>query len=88
MVVGTGSNRTIMQACMTDNDVVVPDRNRYKTINRPDPPGPNRYIEPSRNRYGIISQSTRRKCSLKPAEKNQRQPTDQKLKPTETVFTA
>lgn len=33
VVVGTsGSNRTIMQACMTDNDVVVLDRNCHKSI--------------------------------------------------------
>ena len=33
VVVGTsGSNRTIMQACMTDNDVVVVDRNCHKSI--------------------------------------------------------
>ena len=57
VVVGTsGSNRTIMQACMTDNDVVVIDRNCHKSIEqgliltgaKPI------YMVPSRNRYGII----------------------------------
>ncbi|EPH4074944.1 arginine decarboxylase [Salmonella enterica subsp. enterica serovar Infantis] len=57
VVVGTsGSNRTIMQACMTDHDVVVIDRNCHKSIEqgliltgaKPI------YMVPSRNRYGII----------------------------------
>lgn len=57
VVVGTsGSNRTIMQACMTDDDVVVIDRNCHKSIEqgliltgaKPI------YMIPSRNRYGII----------------------------------
>ena len=56
-VVGTsGSNRTIMQACMTEGDLVVLDRNCHKSIEqglmltgaRPV------YIVPTRNRYGII----------------------------------
>ncbi len=57
VVVGTsGSNRTIMQACMTENDVVIIDRNCHKSIEqgliltgaKPI------YLIPSRNRYGII----------------------------------
>lgn len=57
VVVGTsGSNRTIMQACMTENDVVVIDRNCHKSIEQgliltgAKPV----YMVPSRNRYGII----------------------------------
>lgn len=57
VVVGTsGSNRTIMQACMTDADVVVIDRNCHKSIEQgliltgAKPV----YMVPSRNRYGII----------------------------------
>lgn len=57
VVVGTsGSNRTIMQACMTDEDVVVIDRNCHKSIEQgliltgAKPV----YMTPSRNRYGII----------------------------------
>ncbi|MRS14572.1 arginine decarboxylase [Enterobacteriaceae bacterium RIT691] len=57
VVVGTsGSNRTIMQACMTDEDVVVIDRNCHKSIEQgliltgAKPV----YMVPSRNRYGII----------------------------------
>lgn len=57
VVVGTsGSNRTIMQACMTDDDVVVIDRNCHKSIEQgliltgAKPV----YMTPSRNRYGII----------------------------------
>ncbi|ELX8380061.1 arginine decarboxylase [Providencia vermicola] len=57
VVVGTsGSNRTIMQACMTDEDVVVIDRNCHKSIEQgliltgAKPV----YMIPSRNRYGII----------------------------------
>ncbi|HEM6854276.1 arginine decarboxylase [Providencia stuartii] len=57
VVVGTsGSNRTIMQACMTDDDVVVIDRNCHKSIEQgliltgAKPV----YMIPSRNRYGII----------------------------------
>ncbi|MGL5037831.1 MAG: arginine decarboxylase [Aeromonas sp.] len=56
-VVGTsGSNRTIMQACMTEDDVVVIDRNCHKSIEQglmltgAKPV----YLVPSRNRYGII----------------------------------
>jgi arginine decarboxylase len=56
-VVGTsGSNRSIMQACMKENDLVVLDRNCHKSIEqglmltgaRPV------YMLPTRNRYGII----------------------------------
>src|SRR5262245_61033153 len=56
-VVGTsGSNRSIMQACMKDGDLVILDRNCHKSIEqglmltgaRPV------YMIPRRNRYGII----------------------------------
>jgi arginine decarboxylase len=56
-VVGTsGSNRSIMQACMKEDDLVVCDRNCHKSIEqglmltgaRPV------YMVPTRNRYGII----------------------------------
>ena len=56
-VVGTsGSNRSIMQACMKTDDLVVLDRNCHKSIEqglmltgaRPV------YMVPTRNRYGII----------------------------------
>src|SRR6478736_5300509 len=56
-VVGTsGSNRSIMQACMKEDDLVVLDRNCHKSIEqglmltgaRPI------YLLPTRNRYGII----------------------------------
>jgi len=56
-VVGTsGSNRSIMQACMKDGDLVVLDRNCHKSIEqgliltgaRPV------YMVPTRNRYSII----------------------------------
>ena len=56
-VVGTsGSNRSIMQACMNEDDLVVLDRNCHKSIEqglmltgaRPV------YLVPTRNRYGII----------------------------------
>ena len=56
-VVGTsGSNRTIMQACLTEGDLAVLDRNCHKSIEqgliltgaRPV------YLVPTRNRYGII----------------------------------
>jgi arginine decarboxylase len=56
-VVGTsGSNRSIMQACMKQDDVVILDRNCHKSIEqgliltgaRPV------YLLPTRNRYGII----------------------------------
>jgi arginine decarboxylase len=56
-VVGTsGSNRSIMQACMKQDDLVICDRNCHKSIEqglmltgaRPV------YLVPTRNRYGII----------------------------------
>ena len=56
-IVGTsGSNRTIMQACMKDDDIAICDRNCHKSIEqgliltgaRPV------YMVPSRNCYGII----------------------------------
>jgi len=56
-IVGTsGSNRSIMQACMNQDDLVVLDRNCHKSIEqglmltgaRPV------YLVPTRNRYGII----------------------------------
>ena len=56
-VVGTsGSNRSIMQACMTTDDLVILDRNCHKSIEqglmltgaRPI------YMIPTRNKYGII----------------------------------
>jgi arginine decarboxylase len=56
-IVGTsGSNRSIMQACMKDGDLVILDRNCHKSIEqglmltgaRPV------YMVPTRNRYGII----------------------------------
>jgi arginine decarboxylase len=56
-VVGTsGSNRSIMQACMKEDDLVICDRNCHKSIEqglmltgaRPV------YMVPTRNRYGII----------------------------------
>jgi arginine decarboxylase len=56
-VVGTsGSNRSIMQACMTQDDLVILDRNCHKSIEqglmltgaRPI------YMIPTRNKYGII----------------------------------
>ena len=57
VVVGTsGSNRTIMQAVLTDNDVAVCDRNCHKSIEQglilsgAKPV----YMLPTRNRYGII----------------------------------
>src|SRR4051794_28081174 len=56
-VVGTsGSNRSIMQACMTQDDIVVLDRNCHKSIEQglmltgAQPV----YMVPTRNRYGII----------------------------------
>ncbi len=57
LVTGTsGSNRTIMSACMNEDDLVICDRNCHKSIEqglmlsgaRPV------YLVPTRNRYGII----------------------------------
>lgn len=57
VVVGTsGSNRTIMQACLTEKDIAVCDRNCHKSIEQglilsgATPV----YMVPTRNRYGII----------------------------------
>jgi len=57
VVVGTsGSNRTIMQACLTEDDVAICDRNCHKSIEQglilsgATPV----YMMPTRNRYGII----------------------------------
>ncbi|VEB51287.1 arginine decarboxylase [Salmonella enterica subsp. enterica] len=90
VVVGTsGSNRTIMQACMTDNDVVVLDRNCHKSIEQgliltgAKPV----YMVPSRNRYGIIGPIYPQEMQPENlAEKNQRQPADQNQSRTETVL--
>jgi arginine decarboxylase len=57
VVVGTsGSNRTIMQACLAPDDIAICDRNCHKSIEQglilsgaiPV------YMQPTRNRYGII----------------------------------
>ena len=57
LVVGTsGANRTIMQACCTDNDIAICDRNSHKSIEQGlmltgvTPV----YMTPTRNAYGII----------------------------------
>ena len=57
LVVGTsGSNRTIMQACCTDKDIAIVDRNSHKSIEQGlmltgiTPV----YLTPTRNAYGII----------------------------------
>ncbi|MDD4816497.1 MAG: arginine decarboxylase [Victivallaceae bacterium] len=57
VVVGTsGSNRTVMQACLTPTDIAVCDRNCHKSIEQglilsgATPV----YMIPTRNRYGII----------------------------------
>lgn len=57
VLVGTsGSNRTIMQACLTDEDIALVDRNCHKSIEQgliitgAKPV----YMIPTRNRYGII----------------------------------
>ncbi|KLV04650.1 arginine decarboxylase [Photobacterium aquae] len=69
-IVGTsGSNRTIMQACLKDDDIAIIDRNCHKSIEqgliltgaRPV------YMTPSRNCYGIIgpiSKSTMAAASI------------------------
>ncbi|ARD40106.1 arginine decarboxylase [Edwardsiella ictaluri] len=63
LVVGTsGANRTIMQACCTENDIAICDRNSHKSIEqgliltgtRPV------YMTPSRNAYGIIGPIAKR----------------------------
>ncbi len=72
VVVGTsGSNRTIMQACMTDNDVVVVDRNCHKSIEQglmltgAKPV----YMVPAATATALSGQSIRRKCNLKPCRR-------------------
>lgn len=57
VLVGTsGSNRTVMQACLTDEDIALTDRNCHKSIEQgliltgAKPV----YMVPTRNRYGII----------------------------------
>ena len=57
VVVGTsGSNRTVMQACLTEKDIALCDRNCHKSIEQglilsgATPV----YMIPTRNRYGII----------------------------------
>ncbi|MGT2617320.1 arginine decarboxylase [Photobacterium damselae] len=76
-IVGTsGSNRTIMQACLKDDDVAICDRNCHKSIEqgliltgaRPV------YMTPSRNCYGIIgpiskAQMSKESLAKKIAEK-------------------
>ena len=57
VLVGTsGSNRTIMQACTKDNDIVLADRNCHKSIEQGLILGGGLpiYMTPTRNRYGII----------------------------------
>ena len=52
----SGSNRTIMQACIKDNDIVIADRNCHKSIEQGLILGGGIpvYMTPTRNRYGII----------------------------------
>ena len=73
VVVGTsGSNRTVFQACMTEGDIAVCDRNCHKSIEQgliltgavPV------YMVPTRNRYGIIgpihrSEMTQRSATVR-----------------------
>ncbi len=66
VVVGTsGSNRTVMQACLAPGDVAVCDRNCHKSIEQglilsgATPV----YMTPSRNRYGIIGPVLRREMT-------------------------
>jgi len=79
LVVGTsGANRTIMQACCTDNDIAICDRNSHKSIEqglmltgvRPV------YMTPTRNAYGIIG----------PIPKKQMQPEAIQAKIKESKF--
>ena len=57
-VVGTsGANRSIMQACMKEDDLVVLDRNCHKSIEQGlmlTGARAGRDMVPTRNRYGII----------------------------------
>ena len=66
IVVGTsGSNRTIMQACLSEGDIAICDRNCHKSIEEgliltgavPV------YLVPTRNRYGIIGPCRRSEMS-------------------------
>ena len=52
----SGSNRTIMQACTKDNDIILADRNCHKSIEQGLILGGGLpiYMTPTRNRYGII----------------------------------
>ena len=52
----SGSNRTIMQTCIKDNDIVIADRNCHKSIEQGLILGGGLpvYMTPTRNRYGII----------------------------------
>lgn len=52
----SGSNRTIMQACTKDDDVIIADRNCHKSIEQGLILGGGLpiYMLPTRNRYGII----------------------------------
>ncbi len=57
VVVGTsGSNRTVMSACMTDGDIAICDRNCHKSIEQGliQTGAIPIYMIPTRNRYGII----------------------------------
>lgn len=94
VVVGTsGSNRTIMQACMTENDVVIIDRNCHKSIEQgliltgAKPV----YMLPSRNRYGIIGPIYPQEMQAKTLQKKLKQnPLTQdmaKFKPVYSVVT-
>lgn len=52
----SGSNRTIMQACIKDGDIIIADRNCHKSIEQGLILGGGIpvYMTPTRNRYGII----------------------------------
>ncbi len=52
----SGSNRTIMSACIGDGDVVLADRNCHKSIEQglANTGGVPVFFRPTRNRYGII----------------------------------
>ncbi|MBR7121102.1 MAG: arginine decarboxylase [Lentisphaeria bacterium] len=56
-IVGTsGSNRSIMQACLTEGDLAICDRNCHKSIEQGliNTGAIPIYLKPTRNRYGII----------------------------------
>ncbi|BDH44191.1 arginine decarboxylase [Salmonella enterica subsp. enterica serovar Choleraesuis] len=68
LVVGTsGANRTIMQACCTEDDIALCDRNSHKSIEqglmltgiRPV------YMTPTRNAYGIIGPIPKKQMAAK-----------------------